>query len=119
MKVVNHTPFPPLLFERPGPDDELELVTAVVGTFDIVHGEPLLPSQEQEPAPPVDVYADASSASYVLRAGEAVREKPATDVIATATAHAPGGRASRQWVARIRVGKLRLGYLHPPTLEIA
>lgn len=59
----------------------------------------------QRPVELADQFWDRAQAerSSIRVAGDALLMKPATDVIVTGTAHAPGGHARASWVASVRV----------------
>lgn len=104
MKIRNRTPFSPYTFQTLDLDDDPFQVIIVKGTFDIVHGATLTLSALQDPIRTCDAYWDDQKPSSLRWEDDLAPFKPGTDVVVNATAHAPGGRPTREWLAGITIG---------------
>ncbi|HEX8613227.1 MAG TPA: DUF2169 domain-containing protein [Telluria sp.] len=118
--IVNHTGVPHFWFQQTGPEGERLDVLVIRATFDFAaHGDTITLAQEQHPVVAGDRYA-GPAATDPLRAviqedGDLVPYKPGTDILVNGHALAPGGLACAQWLAGVRVGKLKkLVRLHGP-----
>lgn len=107
MEFVNRTPFS--IAPMPGrlnfPNHSLTFV--IKGTFDLVPGEVAAPAEEQLFPTGDQCYDedDEQTGSLYYDSDFAFR-KPAADVLAVGTAHAPGGEPTRSFDVRLQVGDL-------------
>ncbi|WP_170229446.1 DUF2169 family type VI secretion system accessory protein [Polyangium fumosum] len=104
MKIRNRTPFSPYTFQTLDTDDDPFQVVIAKGTFDIVPDAPLSLSAEQDPIRTCDTYWDNQKPSSLRWEDDLAPFKPCTDVVVNATAYAPSGRPSPEWLAGITIG---------------
>lgn len=103
MEFVNHTPFPALAFEGIDQHDQAFHVVVLRQTLTWdAHGK-LNYADEQSPLCEEDTYFGAINHSAVRQESDLCQYKPRCDVIVNATAHAPGGKAARQFDVRLQV----------------
>lgn len=105
MKIRNRTPFAAYTFQTLDLDDDPFQVIIVKGTFDIVPGATLTQSPKQDPIQTCDVYWDEQKPSSLRWEDDLAPFKPSTDVVINATAYAPGGRPTREWLAGVSIGE--------------
>lgn len=105
MKIRNRTPFCPYTFQTLDLDDDPFQVIIIKGTFDIVPGATLTLSSQQDPIATCDSYWDAEKPSSLRWEDDLAPFKPSTDVVVNATAYAPGGRPTREWLAGVAIGE--------------
>lgn len=104
MKLVNHTPFPAMVFEARDLDDVARHVLVVRGTMTL-RGVPRL-SQQQSPLVMGDTHHGDPATSSTRDESDLAPFKPRTDVLVRGTARAPGGVPAGQWEASVTVGSL-------------
>lgn len=109
--LINSTPFIPLQFEAIDVRLNVFGVVAAVGTFDIVHGEPMRLASEQVPPPLTDEYFGTPGASSLRRPGVLAPYKPKTDVLIEATAHSPSGKPEATWPCAVKAGPLKVDFV--------
>jgi hypothetical protein len=83
-----------------------EWIVAVKGTFDIRPDGTLALADEQLPALLAPVYNGEPGASSLHYDADLVGPKPATDVVLNATAYAPQGRPSTDFLAGFRLDRI-------------
>jgi hypothetical protein len=100
----DRTPYASAQCQKMGKGRVFHDVVVLKGTFDLAPGK-LRRSERQADVVLSDRYHDEEDASRSSLAwpGDLVVGKPATDVIVTGTARAPGQRAARQWECTVRV----------------
>lgn len=102
LQIRNQTPFIAALGVFANRDG-IDCVYAVVkATFHTENGQ-VIPSDDQLPVVPVDEYWDDPDSSSLKQACEMTLMKPATDVLMTGHAYAPG-QGAPQSAVRLRVG---------------
>jgi hypothetical protein len=106
MDVVNHSPFPHLVFESRSPDDLPFAIVVVRGTFALRDGEPLRPVPRQEPVRLGDSYRGSPASTSLRFENDIAPFKPRSDIVLDAIARAPGGRPLSEWTVRVRVGRI-------------
>lgn len=107
MQLINNTPFVPVQFESIDKQLNLFGTTAIRGTFDIHHEKRLSIAQEQETLVLTDEYFGDANGSSLRFQTSLVPYKPRTDLLIEATAHAPGGTASRSWNIGLIAGPIK------------
>lgn len=105
MEFRNHTSFPALAFE--GIDQHAQAFHVVVlrQTLAWDHSGHLDYTDAQAPLCEVDEFAGDMNSSSVLQESDLCHYKPRCDVIANATAHAPGGRPTRGFDIRLKLSR--------------
>lgn len=103
MKLVNHTPFPAMVFEARDLDDVARHVLVVRATMTL-RGAPRL-SQHQQPLVMGDTHHGDPATSSTRDESDLAPFKPRTDVLVRGTMHPPGGLASPAWEASVTVGQ--------------
>jgi hypothetical protein len=106
MEIVNHGPFPHLVFESRSPDDAPFAVVVVRGTFVMSDGAALRPIPEQDPVRLVDVHRGVPGRSSLRAENDLAPFKPRTDIVLDAVARAPAALPLAEWPVRVRVGAL-------------
>lgn len=104
MKLVNHTPWSHVLFERGDAHGRRFTVLVFQGVFAIDNGE-LLPLPSQPPVPLVDQFLGDPSTTGLARAGAIATQKPRSDVSVLAFARA--SRPLPRWNVSLRIGQLQ------------
>jgi hypothetical protein len=104
MKLFNHTSLSNLTFERRGKQDEPLLTSVLCATY-AVQGGALTPLEEV-PLPIDPVHRGDPRSTSLRREGMLATFKPRCDVHLDAVARSPGGRPSRGWPVRVKVGSL-------------
>jgi hypothetical protein len=104
MEYYNHTPFQSLPFSALDVQDREFHVIVLRGTFYIYPDEKLCLASKHEPLVLTDQYCGELNKSSVVMESDLAPFKPQTDVLVSATAHAPGGKLSGRWQAGIRIG---------------
>lgn len=107
MSLANDTPFATLMFQSMDMHGDPFQVVVVKGTFDLSPGAPPRVSQRQEPVIVADQRWDDNSHSSLKNEDDLAPFKPRTDILVTATAHAPQGKPAREWLAGVSVGKVQ------------
>lgn len=103
MNFINNTSFPALAFQATDQLGESTHVVVMRSTFDI-RGDGLLElSCEQQPIVVTDEYFGEINSSSVRQESDLAPFKPKCDVIVNATAYAPGGVPSFEFVAGLRI----------------
>lgn len=103
MNFINNTSYPALAFQATDQHGESTHVVVMRSTFDI-RGDGLLElSCEQQPIVVTDEYFGEINSSSVRQESDLVPFKPKCDVIVNATAYAPGGVPSFEFVAGVRI----------------
>jgi type VI secretion system secreted protein VgrG len=95
MKLVNHTPWPHLLFERRDTHNRAFVVLALQGTFGIDVGKPLRALPEQEP-----VLVGIAIAAIPLAPARVARERPRPSSRAATSTSTPSPAPPRASLAR-------------------
>src|SRR5690348_3791665 len=106
MDVVNHSPFPHLVFESRSPNDEPFAIVVVRGTFALRDGAPLRPVPGQDPVRLGDSYRGSPTSTSLRFENDLAPFKPRSDIVLDAIARVPGERPLPEWTVRVRVGKL-------------
>ena len=104
--IENYSPFPHLLFEKTGLRGEVFDVIVVGGTFEVVHGTPLAPANEQLPLVYADEYYDDPMTSSLAAEGNLVIAKKSADVHVVGRARSPRGRPTTDWLVSVRIGRI-------------
>lgn len=107
MEFQNHTPFQPLLFESRDRELTDHGVVVLRGTFDLRPGERLVPCERQVPLVLADEYRGEPGGSSLRFESSLAPFKPRTDVLVTATAHSPSGRAEAAWGCSVAIDGVR------------
>ena len=102
MAVLNYTPFPALRFDNIDQHGQLFEVLALRQTLSFASGV-LDYADEQAPLSESDTFFGTPNASSMQQESDLCAFKPKCDVIVNATAHAPGGRPTRRFYARLAV----------------
>lgn len=104
MDVENRAPFPHLVFEKATTRGRHFDVMVVAGTFDLVHGQPLLISDEQKPIHCADRYEGVPEHTALLEETQLVVAKRRCDVHLLGDARALDDKPLRSWHVGLRVG---------------
>lgn len=104
MHVINHTPFPALRLEAENQYGQAAHVLVLRQTLSFATGI-LEYADVQEPLCDGDIFFGELNASSVRQESDFCQFKPKCDVIVNATAHAPGGKATRRFLARMVLRK--------------
>lgn len=104
MKFLNSTPFAVFVFESLDLHNERFQVIVVKGTYDIIPSGTLTLSKVQEPVRTAEELYDSKSPSSLRYEDDLAPLKLCTDVLITATAHAPGATPTREWLVSISLG---------------
>lgn len=104
MDVENHSPFPHMAIEKLGTQGQLFDVIVVAGTFDLVHGQPLLIADEQKPINGVDRYEGEPESSGFLEETHLVLAKRRTDIHLLGSARPQDNEPAASWPVALRVG---------------
>jgi hypothetical protein len=104
--ITNHTPYK--VGKTWGRDKEgvHEWIVAVKGTFDVQPGGKLVLANEQLEPLRLPEYHGAVGLSSLLYDADLIAPKPTTDVVLNATAYAPNGRSSTDFLVAVRVGPI-------------
>ncbi len=102
----NHTPFSPLTFETLDLEDDPFQVIILRGSFTILPGKPLRPTQEQQQVRTSPEYFGALNDSSLRTDDDLAPYKANSDIILNTTAYAPRGIPHRRWNVGIRIGSL-------------
>jgi hypothetical protein len=117
MELINKTPFPGIAFQASRQDGKPSHVAVLRATFDIKSDGILELSDEQEPIVLSDEYFEEPNKSSVRQESDLVPCKPKCDVIVNATAYAPGGHPSLEFVVGVRIrGPAGGGKEHGPLI---
>lgn len=100
----NHTPFSPLTFETLDLEDDPFQIIILRGSFQIVPGKPLRPTQEQQPVRTSPAYFGAPDHSSLRADDDLAPYKANSDIIVNATAYAPRGIPQARWQVGVRIG---------------
>lgn len=103
MELRNYTPFPNLRFYGEFPNGDQFGVVLVKGTFGIRATGHLIVADEQAAILQDDRNCGPVNASSVYIPSDIVPNKPSTDVIVSAVAKAPGGKALQSWKCGISI----------------
>ncbi|MBR0565973.1 DUF2169 domain-containing protein [Azoarcus sp. L1K30] len=106
MEVENCSPFPHMIFEKATTRNRHFDVMVVAGTFDLVHGQPLLISDEQKPIRCADRYTGEPHCSALLEETHLVVGKKCCDVHLLGSARAEDELPRRSWHVGVRVGSV-------------
>ncbi len=104
MEVENYSPFPHMAIQKFGYKNQLFDVIIVVGTFDLVHGQPLYISEDQLPINTSDKYTGPPEISALTEETHLVISKKNTDIIVIGNAKSKNNEPSHQWDVGVRVG---------------
>jgi hypothetical protein len=100
MHVINHTPFPALRLEGENQHGQAFHVLVLRQTLSFATGV-LEYADEQAPLCDSDIFFGELNASSMREESDFCEYKPKCDIIVNATAHAPGGKATRRFLARM------------------
>jgi hypothetical protein len=84
-----------------------EWIVCVKATFDVIAGGSVVLSENQVDPLPLAEYRGEPGSSSLAYDADLVPMKPTTDVVLNATAYAPRGRASTDFLVSVRVGPIR------------
>lgn len=104
MDIENCSPFPHMVFEKATTRGRHFDVMVVAGTFDLVHGQPLLIADAQKPIQCADRYAAAPACSALLEETHLVVAKQRCDVHLLGSARPLDDTPRRSWHVGLRVG---------------
>jgi hypothetical protein len=102
--ITNRTPFNVKKTWGRDKDGVHEWIVAVKGTFDIKPDGSVKLAEEQLDPLMVPEYVGEAGKSSLRYDADLTAPKPTTDVVANATAYAPRGRPSTEFVVELRVG---------------
>lgn len=102
MNTVNHTPFPAQVFQAVDQHEQRFDVFVLRQTLSFATGT-LEYSDVQTPLCAADEYFDANMSGGVRQESDFCPYKPRCDVIVNAVAHAPQGKATREFLVSLRV----------------
>jgi len=103
MQVRNLTPHAHLTYANEDAEQRLFDILIVKSSFALDDGFNLVPAIEQEPLTFTDACFGAVNETSLATPSDLVPYKPRTDVVVTADAHAPGGRARPDWTCGVSV----------------
>jgi hypothetical protein len=105
LSVQNLTPFAKLACHKMAPGRRFHETIVLKGAFELMAGKMRPADPRGAPIIPADAYWDPSAGlrASVREAGDVLLLKPATDVIVTGAARAPGGRPSASWQVAVVV----------------
>ena len=103
MNFINTTLYPALTFQATDQHGESTHVIVMRSTFNIMGDGPLQLSKKQEPIVLTDEYFAELNKSSVRQESDLSPFKPKCDVIVNATAYAPRGVPSFEFVAGVRI----------------
>lgn len=104
MEVENRSPFPHMVFEKATTRNRHFDVVVVAGTFDLVHGQPVLIAEEQKPIHCADRYEGLPESTALLEETHLVVGKKRCDIHLLGHARAEDGQALQRWQVGVRVG---------------
>lgn len=102
MEFTNHTPFPALAFESVKPDGTAFHTVVLRQTFDLRDGALVL-AETQKPLATADRFYGEPNESSVLEESDLAPYKPRCDVLISASAYAPMGRAVPRFTVRVQI----------------
>jgi hypothetical protein len=105
MKLVNRTPFPALAYSMVDTHDQAFDVIVMRATLTLRPDGQLVFADEQLPLCTSDTYHGEINKSSVAQESDLSPFKPKCDVNVIASAHAPGGKPSRRFMAGIRISR--------------
>ena len=103
MEFRNLTPYPAMAFDALDQHDQRFHVVVMLLTFELQPDGQLLLAPEQTPLVTSDEYYGELNRSSVRQESDLAPYKPHTDVIVVADAHAPQGRAAREFEVAIKI----------------
>jgi hypothetical protein len=103
MEFRNLTPYPAMAFDALDQHDQRFHVVVMRLTFELHPDGQLLLAPEQTPLVTSDEYYGELNRSSVRQESDLAPYKPHTDVIVIADAHAPQGRAAREFEVAIKI----------------
>lgn len=107
MSFANETPFASLMFQSLDMDGDPFQVVVLKGTFDLSPTAPPALARTQDPVIVADERWDDNPSASLKNEDDLAPFKPRTDILVTATAHAPQGKPAREWLAGVTVGKVQ------------
>lgn len=111
MEVLHDTPFEQSLDEIIDRDGSFARVAVLKATFQIDKRGRLEVAEQQEPVRILDECTGARGRSSVLHESDGAYFKPGTDVVVIGSAHAPGGRPAKSFMASLSVGPVKKSIL--------
>lgn len=106
MSFQNRTPFEPFMFQSLDMAGDRFQVVLLKGTFDISPSGPVEISRVQDKICTADERWEGSPSASLKNEDDLAPYKSRTDVLVTATAHAPQGKPAREWLSGVSVGKV-------------
>jgi len=105
MQLINHTPFPALAYTMVDINDQAFHVIVMRATLTLRPDGQLVFADEQLPLCTSDTYHGEIKKSSVAQESDLSPFKPKCDVNVIASAHAPGGKPTRRFMAGIRISR--------------
>jgi hypothetical protein len=105
MKLVNHTPFPAMVFEAHDPNDRALHVLVLRATLEH-RPEGLRLSRQQRPLTLGDEHYGDPAVTAPREESDLAPYKPTTDILVRGTARAPRGTSLPAWEVSARVGAI-------------
>lgn len=106
MSLSNDTPFATFHFQSMDMAGRHFLVVVTKATYDIAPVGPPSLSASQDPVALEDERWDRAAPLHLRSEDDIAPFKPRTDILVTATSHAPQGKPAREWLAGVSVGKV-------------
>ena len=103
MEYRDLTPLDTVAFDTLDKEEREYHVVVMRGTFDITHDGLLCLAEEQLPLVATDEYYGKTNHSSVRRESDFAPFKPKCDILADATAYAPGGKPAKGFIVGIRI----------------